>query len=98
MSHTKDVTYHTGEWGQGTEEISRGGLLKDLGSHTEHKVHVYVCEGQVEVKGEIKSHFFFLMKPRKQWKCPVGTQRATPPEVNSPGHKCSQELGKRHLM
>lgn len=34
-------------------------LLNDLGSHTEHKVCVYVCEGQVEVKGEIKSHFSF---------------------------------------
>ena len=34
-------------------------LLNDLGSHTEHKVCVYVSEGQVEVKGEIKSHFSF---------------------------------------
>ena len=49
-------------------------------------------------EGRDQKSLFFLMKPRKQWKYPVGTQRATPPEVNSPGHKCSQELGKRHLM
>ena len=79
MSHTKDVTYHTGEWGQGTEEISRGGLLKDLGSHTEHKVHVYVCEGQVEVKGEIKSHFFFFNEAKKAMEMPRRNSESNSP-------------------
>lgn len=72
-------------------------LLNDLGSHTEHKVCVYVCEGQVEVKGEIKSHFSFN-EGKKQRKCPLGTQKATPPEINSTGHKCSQEFRKGYLM
>lgn len=56
-SHTKDVTLASG--GRAQKRSAEEGLLKDLGSHTEHKVRVYVCDGQVEVKGEIKSHFFF---------------------------------------
>lgn len=82
--------------GKAQKRSAEEGLLKDLGSHTEHKVRVYVCEGQVEVKGEIKSHFFF--NEAKKAKEMFRRNSATPPEVNSPGHKCSQELGKGHLM
>ena len=72
-------------------------LLNDLGSHTEHKVCVYVSEGQVEVKGEIKSHFSFN-EGKKAKEMSLGTQKATPPEINSTGHKCSQEFRKGYLM
>lgn len=54
-----------------------------------------VGKGKGKAQKDQEPHF---QKPRKQGKCPSGTQTVTPRKVNSTGNKCMGEFGKAHFL